>query len=88
MRMAVGKELTEKAEADAIALSAGATVVHAPDLSGGSINPAAQLVALGDVRRPLLPPRISRATVAAVMLDEAETGAHQGVVVVPLGGRK
>lgn len=85
MRMAVGKELAEKAEADHIVLQAGATVVHAPDLGNGPVSPGRRLVPLAEHRRPLLPPRISRATVAAVMLDEAETGGHSGEIVVPLG---
>jgi len=83
MRMAVGKELAEKAEADQIALQAGATVVHAPDLGNGPISPRRGVVPLADYRRPLLPPRISRATVAALMLDEAESGGRNGEIVVP-----
>ncbi|MFE7114791.1 NAD(P)-dependent oxidoreductase [Streptomyces sp. NPDC057654] len=85
MRMAVGKELSAKAEADRIALAAGAAVFHAPDLTGGPLSPNRRIVPLADLRRPLLPPRMSRASVAALMLDEAETGAHGGAIVVPLG---
>lgn len=85
MRMAVGKELAEKAEADTIALQAGATVFHAPDLGNGSVSHGRRIVPLAEYRRPLLPPRVSRATVAALMLDEAETGQHPGAIVVPLG---
>ncbi|MEV0262744.1 NAD(P)H-binding protein [Streptomyces sp. NPDC050617] len=84
MRMAVGKELTAKAEADRIALAAGAAVFHAPDLTGGPLSPNRRIVTLADLRRPLLPPRMSRASVAALMLDEAEKGAHCGEIVVPL----
>ncbi|MEU5088895.1 NAD(P)H-binding protein [Streptomyces sp. NPDC021356] len=85
MRMAVGKELAEKAAADRIALDAGATVFHAPDLTDGPVSPARRLVPLAELRRPLLPPRMSRASVAALMLDEAESPAHGGETVVPLG---
>ncbi|GAA1986290.1 NAD(P)-binding oxidoreductase [Catenulispora subtropica] len=84
MRMAVGRELAEKAEADRIALQAGATVVHAPDLGGGPVASGRRMVPLAEYRRPLLPPRISRATVAALMVDEAETGGHASAIVVPL----
>ncbi len=84
MRMAVGKELAAKAEADRIALAAGATVFHAPDLTGGPLGPNRRIVPLADLRRPLLPPRMSRASVAALLLDEAEAGAHGGEIVVPL----
>ncbi|MGW0193978.1 NAD(P)-dependent oxidoreductase [Nonomuraea sp. NPDC003201] len=85
MRMAVGAELAEKAEADRIALEGGATVFHAPDLTNGPISPNRRLVPLAELRRPLLPPRMSRATAAALMLDEVETGSHRGGIVVPLG---
>lgn len=84
MRLAVGKELAEKAEADRIALQAGAAVFHAPDLQGGPISPTRHIVPLADLRRPLLPPRISRASLASLMLDEAENGYHAGGIVVPL----
>ncbi|MEV5710623.1 NAD(P)H-binding protein [Actinoallomurus sp. NPDC052274] len=85
MRMFVGAELAEKAEADQIALDAGATVFHAPDLTDGPIEPGRRVVPLAELRRPLLPPRISRASVAALMLDEAQRGDHGGGIVVPLG---
>lgn len=85
MRMAVGAELAEKAEADQVALDVGATVFHAPDLKDGPLSTGRRLVPLADLRRPLLPPRISRATVAALMLDEAQKGDHGGEIVVPLG---
>jgi hypothetical protein len=85
MRMFVGKELAEKAEADGIARRAAATVVHAPDLGDGALSPHRGAVRLADYRRPLMPPRISRATAAAVLLDEAETGGHSAETVVAVG---
>ncbi|MEU9793660.1 NAD(P)H-binding protein [Streptomyces sparsogenes] len=85
MRMFVGSELAEKAEADRIALDAGATVFHAPDVTDGPLSPTRRTVPLGELRRPLLPPRISRATLASLLLDEAETGEHGTGIVVPLG---
>jgi uncharacterized protein YbjT (DUF2867 family) len=84
MRMAVGKELAEKAEADRIARESGATVIHAPDLGNGPLSPGRRIVPLAEYQRPFLPPRVSRSTVAALMLDEAETGGHPGAIVVPL----
>ncbi|QEU93000.1 NAD(P)-dependent oxidoreductase [Streptomyces kanamyceticus] len=84
MRMFVGSELAEKAEADQIALNAGATVFHAPDITDGPLSPTRHVVPLAGLRRPLLPPRISRTTVAALLLDEAETGGHATEIVVPL----
>lgn len=84
MRMFVGSELAEKAEADQIALNGGATVFHAPDVTGGPLSPTGHVVPLAQLRRPLLPPRISRATLAALLLDEAEAGKHGTGIVVPL----
>ncbi|GAA1122198.1 MULTISPECIES: NAD(P)-dependent oxidoreductase [Streptomyces violaceusniger group] len=84
MRMFVGSELAEKVEADRIALDAGATVFHAPDVTDGPLSPTRHIVPLADLRRPLLPPRISRATLASLLLDEAETGRHGTGIVVPL----
>lgn len=84
MRMFVGSELAEKVEADQIALDAGATVFHAPDVTDGPLSPTRHIVPLADLRRPLLPPRISRATLASLLLDEAETGRHGTGIVVPL----
>ncbi|MEV8567312.1 hypothetical protein AB0436_17355 [Streptomyces sp. NPDC051322] len=58
---------------------------HAPDVTDQPISPERRLVPLAELRRPLLPPRIGRPSVAALMLDEAETGRHGGGIVVPLG---
>ncbi|MER8161906.1 NAD(P)H-binding protein [Streptomyces sp. NPDC094472] len=84
MRMFVGSELAEKAEADEIALKAGATVFHAPDVTDGPLSPTRRIVPLAELRRPLLPPRISRTTLAALLLDEAEAGKHGNGILVPL----
>ncbi|MFF7648683.1 NAD(P)-dependent oxidoreductase [Streptomyces sp. NPDC007983] len=84
MRMFVGSELAEKAEADEIALAAGATVFHAPDVTDGPLSSTRSVVPLTDLRRPLLPPRITRTTLASLLLDEAETGRHGNGIVVPL----
>ncbi|MFD7923590.1 NAD(P)-dependent oxidoreductase [Streptomyces sp. NPDC059740] len=85
MRLFVGAELAEKAEADRIALDAGATVFHAPDVTDGPLSPTRRTVPLAELRRPLLPPRISRATLASLLLDEAETGRAGSGILVPLG---
>ncbi|MFJ6605133.1 NAD(P)-dependent oxidoreductase [Streptomyces lydicus] len=84
MRMFVGSELREKAEADEIALKAGATVFHAPDVTDGPLSSTRRVVPLADLRRPLLPPRISRITLASLLLDEAESGKQGNGIVVPL----
>lgn len=85
MRMFVGKELAEKAAADNVALAGGATVFHAPDVANGPVSPRRRLVPLAEYPRPFLPPRITRATLAALLIDEAEAAAHRAEVLVPLG---
>ncbi|MET7487616.1 NAD(P)H-binding protein [Streptomyces sp. NPDC005538] len=84
MQRVVGKEMPEREEADRTARDAGATVFHAPDLWVGAVSPKRRIAPLADVKRPVLPPHISRATLAALMLDEAEKGGHGGEIVVPL----
>jgi uncharacterized protein len=85
MRMVAGSELGDKAEADHTALDAGATLVHPGPLTDGPLSPARKTVQLSAFKRPHpLPGRVSRATVAAAMLDEAEQDQNTRAVVVPL----
>lgn len=84
MKMAVGKELAEKAEADKIALDGGATVFHAPDLRIGDVSPARRNVPLARYPKPFLPPHASRATVAALIIDEAEQPTRGAQILVPV----
>lgn len=84
MKMAVGKELTEKAAADEIALKGGATVFHAPDLWVGDVSAKRRSVPLRNYRKPILPPHASRATVAALIIDEAEQPARSAQILVPV----
>ena len=85
MKAIVGEELTEKAAADAIALDGGATVFHAPDLWTGGVSTGRRNIPLEDYAKPLLPPHASRATVAALMLDEAERPTRGARILVPVG---
>ncbi len=85
MRLVAGSELADKAEADAAALDAGATLVHPGPLTDGPLSSTRTTVNLSAFKRPHpMPARVSRATVAAVMLDEAEQNHNPGGVVVPL----
>jgi uncharacterized protein len=80
----VGSERAEKKQADDVALHAGATVFHAGPLADGPVSPTRRTVTLAEFKRPaLMPARVTRATVAA-MLDEAEKSQHPGEIVVPL----
>ncbi|SFY48888.1 NAD(P)-dependent oxidoreductase [Streptomyces sp. F-1] len=84
MKMFVGRELAEKGAADAIVLAGGATVFHAPDLWVGEVSTARRNVPLAQYLKPLLPPHASRATVAALILDEAERPTAGAGILVPV----
>jgi uncharacterized protein YbjT (DUF2867 family) len=52
---------------------------------GHSVLALARDPALAEFKHPaLMPARVTRATVAAAMLDEAEKSQHPGEIVVPL----
>ncbi|AGL21210.1 NAD(P)-dependent oxidoreductase [Actinoplanes sp. N902-109] len=82
----LGDELVDKITADRAVLDAGGTVFHAGILSNGPINPGRRTAGLSAAPKSLLPGRISRASVAAAMLDEAERPAFPGAVALPLPG--
>ena len=85
MALFVGSERAEKEQADDVALLAGATVFHAGPLTDGPVSPTRRTVALAEFNHPaLIPARVTRATVAAAMLDEAEKSQHPAEIVVPL----
>ncbi|GHG22429.1 flavin reductase [Amycolatopsis bullii] len=80
----LGDRLGDKVEADATILAAGGTVFHAGLLSDGPESPGRRTVGL-EAGPPLdLAAVISRATVAAAMLDEAETPRFPGTIALPL----
>ena len=85
MKMVIGKQLQEKADADKIVLDGGATVFHAPDLQVGGISAIRRNIPLDRYPKPFWPPRVSRATAAALMLDEAEQPTHDAQILVPVG---
>ncbi|MFE9451754.1 NAD(P)-dependent oxidoreductase [Streptomyces sp. NPDC006739] len=85
MKAFVGEELAEKAAADSIALDGGATVFHAPDLWAGGVSTRRRNIPLEDYAKPVLPPHASRATVAALILDEAERPTRAAGILVPVG---
>jgi len=78
-------ELADKARAEQLLLPAGAAVLAAGPLTDGALASSRRTVALADAPRRLFPASISRATVAAAMLDEAEESRFAGRVAVPLG---
>ncbi len=76
-------ELADKIAADQTILDAGGTVFHSARLTNGRLS-AHRRVALADAPKRVVPRGISRATVAAAMLDEAENPSGAGQVLIPL----
>ncbi|MGX6603413.1 NAD(P)-dependent oxidoreductase [Micromonosporaceae bacterium Da 78-11] len=85
LRLALGREIPDKVAADEILLAAGATVLHAGPLTDGRLSPTRRTVPLAEMPRRILPPPVSRATVAAAMLDVAEDPRRTAGILVPLG---
>jgi hypothetical protein len=84
LRIVMGGELPDKVAADTAILAAGGTVFHAGPMSGG---PAAhRAMPLDAAPRRLFPSGVSRAAVAAAMIDEVVTPRFAGGTAVVLGG--
>lgn len=81
----MGAELVDKVTADSAVLEAGGTVFHPGPLSDGPLSDTRRVVGLDAVPKRFFPARVSRATVAAAMLDEAESPRYAGATAVPLG---
>ncbi|GIJ48882.1 flavin reductase [Virgisporangium aliadipatigenens] len=80
----LGDRLADKVAADDLVLAAGGTVFHACLLSDEPESPDRRTVGLADAPPLDFTDKVSRATVAAAMLDEAETPHFYGSVAVPL----
>jgi hypothetical protein len=79
-------EIPDRVGADAAILDAGGTVLHAGPYSDGPLSARRRTLPLDQAPHRLFPARVSRATVAAAMLDEAETRLHPGATLVPIDG--
>jgi uncharacterized protein len=77
-------ELPDKTSADQTVLRAGGTVFHAGPMSKKPLSPDRRTVTLSSAPHRIFPAFVSRATVAAAMLDEAEHPTHPGMTLVPL----
>jgi uncharacterized protein len=75
-------ELKDKAGADDLVLGHGFTVLHAGRLTNKPATSGYELVALASGHRPVFPPSITRADVAALMLGEVENERFAGQIVV------
>ncbi|WP_067499616.1 NAD(P)-dependent oxidoreductase [Actinoplanes sp. TFC3] len=80
----LGDEVADKVAADRAVLDAGGTVFHAGPLFNGPLSSTVHTVGLAAAPKRLIPARISRASVAAAMLTEAEEPAFAGAVAVPV----
>lgn len=80
----LGDRLADKVEADDTVLAAGGTVFHAGMLADGPESPSRRTVGLEAAPPFDLGAKVSRETVAAAMLDEAETPGFPGAVALPL----
>ena len=76
------KELPDKVAADQKILDLGGTVVHVGPLKAGPVSISRRSLDAGAVPRRLFPAGITRATVAAALLDEAEQSTSRGLRVV------
>lgn len=77
-------ELQDKARAEELLLPAGASVFAAGPLTDGALSGSRRTLSLTRAPRRLFPASVSRATVAAAMLDEAERPRFGGQVALPL----
>ena len=84
LRLFMGKELPDKAAADTAVLQAAGTLFHPGPLSNGPASAKRRTVGLEALPARFFPASVSRATVAAAMLDEAESPHFVGRVAVPL----
>jgi uncharacterized protein YbjT (DUF2867 family) len=82
----LGDRLADKVAADDTVLASGGTVFHAGLLADGPESPGRRTVAPAAAPTLDLTATISRDTVAAAMLDEAEAPRFPGAVAVPLPG--
>ena len=73
----------DKVAADTMVLHVGGTVFHAGPLTNGPLSPDRRTVGLDACPGRLWPAGVSRATVAAAMLDEAESPRHSGAIAIP-----
>lgn len=84
LRLVMGAELADKATADDTVLEAGGTVFHAGPLTNRPLSDRRRTMSLADAPRRLVPAGVSRATVAAAMLDEAELPRFEAQIALPL----
>jgi uncharacterized protein len=83
MRAGFGAEYDDKVTADNTVLGAGGTVLHSGPLSGKADDPGTRALVLSASGRRFFPHSTPRATIARLMLDEAEAPLHRGQLIIP-----
>lgn len=84
LSLALRSEIPDKVRGDGLVLQAGGSVLHAGPLTNGALSAKRRVLEL-DAAPHLFPRPVSRATVAATMLDEAENPRFAGRVAVAVG---
>jgi hypothetical protein len=84
LRLGLRNELADKLAADQAVLTAGGTVFHAGPMRDKPLSKTRHTVHVDEAPRRIFPAFVSRATVAAAMLDEAEGAPHGATTLVPL----
>jgi uncharacterized protein YbjT (DUF2867 family) len=77
-------ELADKVAADRAVLAAGGTVFHAGPLGNGAVGAGRRTLTLEQAPHRIFPAGVSRATVAAAMVDEAMRPSFPGRTVIPV----
>ncbi|MBT0773378.1 SDR family oxidoreductase [Kineosporia sp. J2-2] len=80
----LASEIPDRVQADETLLAAGASVFHAGPLTNGPVSPGRHTVRLEAIPGRRWPRPVSRATVAAAMLDAAQDPDGAGGVLLPL----
>jgi uncharacterized protein YbjT (DUF2867 family) len=88
LRVLMKAKLADKINADRAVLAAGGTVFHAGPLGDGPTGPARRTLRLDEAPRRLFPAGVSRATVAAAMVDEAIAPRFPGATVIPVNSAR
>jgi NAD(P)-dependent dehydrogenase (short-subunit alcohol dehydrogenase family) len=86
LRAGLGAEYHDKVTADTAVLAAGGTVLHSGPLSDKADDRGTRALTLTAARRRFFPHGTPRATIARLMLDEAEAPSHPGEIIVPQPG--
>jgi uncharacterized protein len=84
LRAGLGAEYDDKVTADTIVLGAGGIVLHSGPLSDKADDPGTRALPVSAAGRRFFPHRTPRATIARLMLDEAESPVHPGELIIPL----